>query len=73
MKRLLNQFLKENHLEAPKLIAGFESKPQQLGVFTKQYSCWLSGYKDELKKSKRFEGTYRVNKFIIRKQLQNLA
>lgn len=70
MKRLLNQFLKENHLNPEKLLANHKSRPSSLGAQTKAFSCWLSGYKDEQKKNKRFQSTYRVNKFMFRKGLE---
>lgn len=64
MKRLFNQFLKENEIKVDGKISEVE-----LRNLTTQFSLWLSGYIDKEKKKKRFESIYRVNKFMVRKML----
>ena len=62
MKTLFSRFVKENKIELP----------PNFGEISKRFSLWLSGYTDKEKKNKRFQSTYRVNKFMARKWIQKL-
>ncbi len=68
MKALFNKFLKEHEIKPDGKVSEVE-----LRELTKKFSAWLSGYKDTLKNKKRFESTYRVNKFMVRKYLEKLS
>ena len=56
------RFVKENKIELP----------PNFGEISKRFSLWLSVYTDKEKKNKRFQSTYRVNKFMARKWIQKL-
>lgn len=73
MKNLFNQFLKEAKVNASTTAKKGASKPEVISKLTALFSKWLSGYKDKQKTVKRFQSSYRVNKFMVRKWINKLA
>ena len=75
MKTLFNKFIKDQGItkEELKTMVQPAAFNMLLSELTSKFSKWISGYVDEQKKTKRFQSTYRVNKFMVRKWINKLA